>query len=314
MFLQHMSLSESSHRTYQNGKSAYLSFCAEHALSPFPASESNLCLFVSYLARTVSYATTRTYIAAVRYWNIKLGYPTKFDDMKYLRMTVRGIKRVNGLTKREKKLPITIDIMKQLKNELRVSSFSDRDKLMLWCAFTLAFFGFLRSSEFCCPTSHTFDPNSCLLVRDTNVSPTSATIMIKVSKTDPFHNGNMLRFVPSGTSICPVKALNKHIQSCKQPDMPLFSYEDNSFLTRQKLTETLQQLLHSNPQNEKLYTSHSFRIGAATTAAAANVPSWLIKRLGRWSTDCFERYIRPSVTESDFSSNILPRSRGTSEQ
>jgi hypothetical protein len=314
MHLQHMSLSESSHRTYLQGKSAYLSFCAEHALSPFPALESNLCLFVSYLARNVSYATTRTYIAAVRYWNIKLGFPTKFENMTYLRMTVRGTKRVNGLTKREKKLPITIDIMKQLKNQLRISSFTERDKLMLWCAFTTAFFGFLRSSEFCCPTSLTFDPSSCLLVRDANVSPTSATIMIKVSKTDPFHNGNLIRFVPSGSSICPVKALNKHIPSCKHTEMPLFTFEDNSFLTRQKLTETLQQLLHTKHDNEKLYTSHSFRIGAATTAAAANVPSWLIKRLGRWSSNCFERYIRPSTTESDCIPNILSRSRVISEQ
>ena len=35
--------------------------------------------------------------------------------------------------------------------------------------------------------------------------------------------------------------------------------------------------------NPLLYAGHSFRIGSATTAAAADIPAHMIKRLGRWS-------------------------------
>ena len=35
-----------------------------------------------------------------------------------------------------------------------------------------------------------------------------------------------------------------------------------------------------------------FRIGAATTAAAASLPAWLIKDMGRWSSDAYQTYIR----------------------
>jgi len=40
------------------------------------------------------------------------------------------------------------------------------------------------------------------------------------------------------------------------------------------------------------YFTHRFHIGAATIAAAEGVPSWLIKVLGRWSSDCYEHYNR----------------------
>jgi len=51
-----------------------------------------------------------------------------------------------------------------------------------------------------------------------------------------------------------------------------------------------QTLKHAGIDVE-VYTRHSFRIGAATACAcaAANVKDSLIKILGRWSSDCYER-------------------------
>ncbi|KAM9324593.1 uncharacterized protein PAF06_000660 [Gastrophryne carolinensis] len=41
------------------------------------------------------------------------------------------------------------------------------------------------------------------------------------------------------------------------------------------------------------YGTHSFRIGAATEAARMGLPEEIIKRLGRWESARFRRYIRP---------------------
>ena len=76
-----------------------------------------------------------------------------------------------------------------------------------------------------------------------------------------------------------------------QPSSPAFMFEDGSYLTRQRFTASLRGLLLAAGFDPDTYASHSFRIGAATTAAAAGLPDWQIQAMGRWSSDCYRRYI-----------------------
>lgn len=43
------------------------------------------------------------------------------------------------------------------------------------------------------------------------------------------------------------------------------------------------------------FSSHSFRIGAATEAARVGLSQESIKRIGRWDSDRFRLYIRPHM-------------------
>ena len=285
-----MSIASSSRRTYQQGQQAFESFCRNISAQPYPLNEGTLRLFVTFIAHSLSFATIQTYLASLRHRHIELGFPSNFDQMDSLRFLLRGIKRVKGSRVRQQRIPVTPLMLRQLKEALRQSRYSEADKLMLWAAFTTAFFGFLRSSEFCAATKHSFIPQTTLLVEDVTVTGAIASICIKVSKTDPFRQGQTIRLAASGSSICPVRSLQKHLHNCPNGKQPLFTFQDATFLTRQALSVLVKQLLGTSELPG--LSSHSFRIGAATTAAAAKVPDWLIKTLGRWSSNCYEQYIR----------------------
>ena len=61
------------------------------------------------------------------------------------------------------------------------------------------------------------------------------------------------------------------IPSANRKD-PLFNGGCFSPLSRAIVTTTLRQLLHGTNEEPVNYASHSFRVGAATTAAAAGLP------------------------------------------
>ena len=196
------SIATSTRRTYPSGERQFIRFCLSHKLiSPqkplLPAYESTLIHFVTHLSTTVSHATIKVYLAAVKNLHTEFGCPLDFGSMPLLYKTLRGIKSSLGISKRAR-YPITVSVLHKIYAKLKPFHSSDLDSSMLWAAFTLAFFGFLRSSEFTC--------------------------------------------------ICGLDSTQ--------------------------------------------FASHSFRIGAATTAAAAGVPDWLIKVLGRWKSDAYQSYIR----------------------
>ena len=181
-FLQSQAIADSTRRSYQAGIRRYSNFSASRSWPSIPATETTIHFFAAYLAGQVSFKTVKLYMAGIRFAHTENSLPDPFLAAPLLHLLLRGIKRTLGLTSRQR-LPITMTLLRQIKEELARAP--DYLLLMLWSAFTLAFHGFLRSSEFTSPSTSQFNP--LVHLSTTNVSFTSTgclTLHLKASKMD----------------------------------------------------------------------------------------------------------------------------------
>ena len=198
---------------------------------------------------------------------------------------------------RPKRLPITPDILRMLHS---VWSQEPRttDKIMLWAACCLGFFGFLRAGEFTHPASQ---PEGGLEASDiatnSRTDPQTLIVHLRHSKTDPFSAGVRLVIGRTGDILCPVTAVLCYLARRPPGPGPLFLFADGTPLSRALLVHHVHEALGQAGYVTTGFSGHSFRIGAATTAARAGLSDSLIQTLGRWKSSAFLTYIRTPVDE-----------------
>jgi hypothetical protein len=73
---------------------------------------------------------------------------------------------------------------------------------------------------------------------------------------------------------------------------PLFVTASGDALTRNCFLSLLRETFTAAAISYNEYTGHSFRIGAATSAATTLIGDHMIKTLGRWKSDSYCRYIK----------------------
>ena len=163
----------------------------------------------------------------------------------------------------------------------------------MWsCLILVAFFGLLRVSEYVTPSKTSFDHKIHLSASDISFSLCGNIVylLIKTSKTDPFRSSCKIRLCSIGGILCPVNAIKNYLRVRGDQMGPLFVLSSGVFVTRKFVAAFLKITL---PNDVNLNT-HSFRIGGASAAASCGIPDSAIKILGRWSSDCYRRYIHLS--------------------
>ena len=282
--------------------------------NPVPVTETVLLRFVAALAADgLTSSTIKCYLSGVRHLQLSCGLgDPKVGDMATLQHILRGIKssQAKSGARPRTRLPITPTILSRLR-QVWERDRHDHNSIMLWAACTTCFFGFLRSGEITTPTTHTFDPAYHLTLADVSIddpgNPKVVRVHIKASKTDPFRKGVHVFLGHTSDQLCPVAALLAYMAIRGRIPGPLFYMANGAFLTRDIFVQEVRKALGAAGIDQTKYSGHSFRIGAATTAAAAGIEDSTIKILGRWESSAYQLYVRLSRQELALISSRLAK-------
>ena len=110
----------------------------------------------------MSGATALVYVSGVRSYHLEQGYEDPCKEDQFLKMDLKGFTNETKLFTTRRK-PLTPPYLNRLKGKLFESYLSKHGKVMLWSAFTMAFYGMLRVSENTSPFLHKFTWTTLLL-------------------------------------------------------------------------------------------------------------------------------------------------------
>lgn len=232
-----------------------------------------------------------------------------------LKRVLAGINRtrISSQATRRVRLPITAQVLARIHSTLVTSSRSDQ--ILIWAIASMAFFGFFRLGELLVESPTKYNPATCLswgdVALDSRDTPSMIRIHLRQSKCDQLGKGVDVIVGRTDTPICPVKAILAYI--CLRQDSPgaFFVTQEHTPVTKPWFVAQIREILTAIGLPQEDYAGHSFRIGAATTAALAGVEDSTIQVLGRWQSTAFLQYIRLPGERLASISRVLASSVGT---
>ena len=260
------SIGKSSWKAYATAWTSYTTFLKQiQVFAPLPLTETLLELYIASVSNGLAYTTIKSYLSGIKFMHVLAGYPLQGLFSHRLHLILKGTRRGQGSSRtRPRRLPISMPDLSLLVSTVQ-RVLSRHDATMFRAAFTLAFFGLLRVSEFTCPAGDIFDGRCHLGLRDVFVDPggSMVRIRIKVSKSDPFREGAIIRLSRTDSQLCPVNAMLHYLQfRSLRPDGPLFIFQSGIFLTRQHIVRVLGNTFPLIPQGS--LGSHSLHICGAS--------------------------------------------------
>ena len=172
------SFAASTSKTYSTQLLAFLRFCDEIKISPVPLSQENIGRYIAFLSRRLCFNSVKQYLNAVRLVHLEAGLPNPLDKNWYITSILKGVRWVKGDASVQK-LPITLDILRQIFLTLNLHNSFDRT---FWAAYLVGFFSFFRKSNLLVSSHMLFDQAKNLGSQDVQFTTDGAVLTVRWSK------------------------------------------------------------------------------------------------------------------------------------
>lgn len=229
-------------------------------------------------------------LSALAFW-FKIRGERDWTKSFLVRQAVRGFRR--GSSFRDTRRPVSFDILLRLGAALEGLCFSVFEVLVFRLAFSFAFFGAFRISELVAPSRIR---EGGLRAEDVQLKEASVECFLRRSKTDQRGRGSMVVFQALVVSpMCPVRCYGEYVQRRPAGPGPLLRHEDGSWLSQFQFTQVFRKGLIRIGVDPLNFSSHSFRIGAATEASRWGLGPETVRKIGRWESNRYRLYVRPHL-------------------
>lgn len=275
--------------TYNQGLQSFKNFRNKYAVAeiwPVPLQDV-VCYIADLYKSGLSHSTIKCYISALSFFS-------KINDLEdctqkfIVKKLLEGTRRCQG-NRKDTRLPITSSLLIDIVVTLPKVCATGFEARLFTAAFTLAFHGLMRVGELAIKKG---SKNHTVQFGDVNIFDKYMAVHLASSKTDQLGKGSVIFIPVQVTGPCPVKAMIEYLKVRPPFKGALFCHFDGTELTCFQFSSVLRKALVCLNVDQKHISSHSFRIGKATSCALEGMSDEEIKIAGRWKSKSYQTYIR----------------------
>lgn len=259
---------------------------------PLPVTAQHAALYLTHLRqKKVRSSTMRSHMSAISFFHRLHGVHGPSGSFLVSKLLISYAKQDTPSFHRG---PITLSVLGEIVSQLKWVTSSKYDHLLYYSVFTLMYHAALRISEVCVmPSSnHTLQAMHISLVR------MSHKTHLRVSFPSYKHSRGTpapLVVAPCKTGPCAIEAYRKYMHVRGPSKGPAFCKYSGKPLRRTDVVHALEKSLQRAGLVRCMFNTHSFRIGKATDMAKDGSSHAQIALAGRWRSNAYLAYIRPSV-------------------